>query len=149
MLYFIDNILLGAKGQLLSISPSGTAEVEENSRLTLTSTYTGADSPTLVYWLKNGNPQFVIWASDCIFFGGGELDPAIYEKTCTNGGMDFTLTFKEVSSTQDGEKWSCRVNTSPQTDSPEVTIKIKGRLFSFGITVSRLKLWSFFFNHLH
>ena len=148
MLYLIDNILLGAEG-LLSISPSGTAEVEENSRLTLISSYTGAGSPTLVYWLKNGNPQFIIWASSCIFFGGKELDPAIYEKTCTNGGKDFTLTFIEVSTTQDGEKWSCRVNTSPQIDSAEVTIKIKGRLFSFVITASRLKLLSFFLNHLH
>ena len=124
---FIYNILTGADG-LLSISPSGITEVEENSRLTLTCSYTGSSSPTLVYWLKNSTAKYVLRASDCSRFGNVP-DTASFEYNCTNGGRDFTLTFKDVNATQDGDTWSCRVNTRTVENSPEITIKIKGRLF--------------------
>ena len=60
------------------------------------------------------------------------------EPTCTNNGKDFTLTFKEVKKYQDGERWSCQLDTIPATSSAEVTIKIKGRLiFVFSLTLKQ------------
>ena len=77
-------------------------------------------------WLKNANDEFVLLASDCSDFGGNVPDPAIFETTCN--ANDFTLTFKAVDATQNNEKWSCSLDTSPtETVSSDVTITIKGK----------------------
>ena len=55
------------------------------------------------------------------------MDPNVAEFTCTNNGTDFTLTLKTVKKETDGERWSCSVDTEPETFSEGVTIKIKGR----------------------
>ena len=80
-------------------------------------------------WRKNGNIEYVLLPSDCSKFGGETIDPTIIEVTCTNGGKDFNLTFREVRRDQDGEKWSCGVN-NPETVSTEVTIRITGRIIA-------------------
>ena len=80
-------------------------------------------------WVKNGVSVYSLLASNCISFGG-TIDPNEVEVTCINSGKDFSLTFKEVKKEQDGERWSCKVDTLPETISAEVTIKIKGRLIS-------------------
>ena len=118
----------GANGQL-SITPSGIVDVTENSELTIACSYTGSSTYNFVNWLKDGGNELALLASDCSPFAGA-IDPSIVEVTCTNGGRDFTLTFKEVKKDQDGERWSCKVDTAPVTFSAEVTIKIKGRLIS-------------------
>ena len=119
-------IFPGAEGQL-SITPS-VIEVEVNSPATLTCSYTGLSSPGLVYWLKNAVIVYSLQTSNCVPFGIIP-DEDTFAYTCSNS-KDFTWTFKAVSATQAGEKWSCGVNTSPQTDSLEVTIQIRGRLFT-------------------
>ena len=80
-------------------------------------------------WRKDGGIVYGLTPSNCSPFGGQPIDPNIVEVSCTNGGKDFSLTFKEVKRGQDGERWSCGVN-NPETVSAEVTIKIKGRLIS-------------------
>ena len=117
--------LPGAKGQL-SITPSGMVDVTENSRFTIVCSYTGSRFYNLVFWSKNGGNIYTRLAIDCTSFDAN-IDTNV-EFTCTNNGKDFTLTFKEVKKYQDGERWSCKLDTSPETSSAEVTIKIKGRL---------------------
>ena len=114
----------GAKGQL-SITPSGIVDVTENSRFTIVCSYTGSSTYSLVFWSKNGDVVYTRMASDCSQFD--TIVDTTVEFTCTNS-KDFTLTFKEVKKNQDGERWSCQLDTSPITSSAEVTIKIKGRL---------------------
>ena len=117
----------GAKGQL-SINPSGTFDITENSRFTISCSYTGSSIFNLVYWIKDGVTSYTLIANDCSSLDQN-FDPTIVEATCTNnGGKNFTLTFKEVKKDQDGERWSCGLDTQPSTSSAEVTIKIKGRL---------------------
>ena len=120
----------GAKGQQLSITPSGIVDVTENSRFTVRCTYTGSGSFSLVTWRKNEGDEYTLLASNCSPFAG-TINSSIVEFTCTNGGKDFTLTFIEVKKDQDEERWSCKLYTTPETVSAEVTIKIKGRLISF------------------
>ena len=112
----------GVKGQL-SITPSGIVDVTENSRFTITCSYTGSSAYSLVVWSKDGLSFAYIIASNCSPFAG-DIDPNIVEFACTS--RIFSLTFKEVKKYQDGERWSCRVDTAPETVSAEVTIKIKG-----------------------
>ena len=78
-------------------------------------------------WSKDRVPTYTLIASNCYSIDGA-INPSLVEVTCTNGGKDFSLTFKEVKRDQDGERWSCNVDTNPNTISAEVTIKIKGRL---------------------
>ena len=78
-------------------------------------------------WVKNGGHLYTLISSDCTPFGGN-IDQNIVEFTCTNNGKDLTMTFKEVKKDQDGERWSCNIDSYPETVSAEVTIKIKGRL---------------------
>ena len=115
----------GVKGQL-SIAPSGIVDVTENSRFTITCSYTGSSPYNFVAWLKYGSNKYARMASDCSPLDAN-IDTTV-EFTCTNNGKDFTLTFKEVKKYQDGERWSCKLDTNPETFSAEVTIKIKGRL---------------------
>ena len=115
----------GAKGQL-SITPSGIIDVTDNSRLTITCSYSGSTPYNLVSWYKDGSTVYTRWTSDCTPFSG-VADPNVVQFTCTNNGKDFALTFIEVKRNQDGQKWSCKVNTNPETLSANVTIKIKGR----------------------
>ena len=119
----------GAKGQQLSITPSGIVDVTENSRFTIACSYTGSGTYSLVRWMKNGGIVYELLHSSCTPFGG-TIDPNEVEFTCTNNGRDFSLTFKHVKKDQDGERWSCKLYTDPETVSAEVTIKIKGRLIS-------------------
>ena len=77
--------------------------------------------------MKDGVSEYLLITSNCSPFGG-TIDPNIVEFTCTNNGRNFTLTFKEVKRDQDGERYSCKVDSSPETISAEVTIKINGRL---------------------
>ena len=123
-MYFSD-----ANGQL-NITPSGIVYVTENSRLTISCSYTGSSSYTLVNWVKDGGTVYSLYSSNCIQFAGEEIDPNVVEVNCTNNGKDFTLTFKQVKKEQDEDRWSCNVYTSPLTISTDVTIKIKGRLIS-------------------
>ena len=116
----------GANGQL-SITPSGIVDVTENSRLTISCSYTGSSSYNLVSWRKNGGSEYFLITSNCSPFGG-TIDPNVVEFTCTNNGKDLSLTFKEVKKDQDGERWSCKLDTYSETVSAEVTIKIKGML---------------------
>ena len=119
----------GAKGQQLSITPSGIVDITENSRFTIACSYTGSGTYSLVTWRKNGGDEYTLLASNCSPFGG-VINSTIVEFSCANNGKDFTLTFIEVKRDQDGERWSCKVNTYPEPVSAEVTIKIKGRLIS-------------------
>ena len=118
----------GANGQL-SITPSGIVDVTENSRFTIACSYTSSSFYNLVTWSKDGVPTYTLIASNCNSIAGA-INPSLVEVTCTNGGKDFSLTFKEVKRNQDGEKWSCKVDTNPEAISANVTIKIKGRLIS-------------------
>ena len=125
----------GVKGEL-SITPSGIVDITENSRFTIACSFIGSSASTydLVTWFKDGISVYTFFASNCVLFGGA-IDPNIVEYSCTNNGKYFSLTFKRVNKDQDGERWSCRVNTDPVTSSAEVTIKIKGRL----ITLNQLR----------
>ena len=141
--YIIIRILWyfpGVKGQL-SITPSGIVDVTEDSRFTISCSYIGSSASTydLVTWFKDGIDICTFSASNCVLFGGA-IDPNIVEYNCTNNGKDFYLTFKEVKKDQDGESWSCRVNTNPVTSSVAVTIKIKGN----SIKAKCLKCWNIF-----
>ena len=80
-----------------------------------------------MYWSKNGATVYTLIATDCRSIDH-TFDPTIVEATCTNSGKDFTLTFIQVKKDQDEERWSCKVDTLPETSSAEVTIKIKGKL---------------------
>ena len=82
----------------------------------------------MITWRKDGGIVYGLTPSNCNPFGQ-PIDPTIVEVTCTNGGKDFSLTFREVKRDQDGERWSCGVN-NPETVSTEVTIKIKGRIIA-------------------
>ena len=120
----------GIKGQQLSITPSGIVDVTENSRFTITCSYTGPSTYNIVTWVKDGRDNvYGLLASNCSPFAG-TIDPNAVEFTCTNNGRDFSLTFAEVKKEQDGERWSCKVDTGPETISAEVTIKIKGGVIS-------------------
>ena len=124
----------GAKGQL-SITPSGIVDTTENSRLTIVCSYTGSSTYTFIFWSMNGGVIYTRVASDCTSFDAN-IDTTV-EFTCTNS-KDFTLTFKDVKKYQDGDRWSCQLDTNPATSSAEVTIKIKGRLiFIVSLTLKR------------